>query len=138
MPAAVLVVHNEPNTAALDAIEASSLVRVLVTRVMFGPGKLNGIALARMLRVKRTDTKVVFIAREEFAPHTEGLGVFLPMPLNPDILVATVGRLLVPRDEEGHELELPPDASERPASGRHLSATGAATAPTRCPRPPRP
>jgi DNA-binding NtrC family response regulator len=122
MPAAVLVVHDEENTRelavnalrvafldavgfedplkALDAIEASSRVRVLVTRVMFGPGKLNGVALARMVRVKRPGTKVVFVAREENAPHTEGLGVFLPWPLNPDILVATVSRLLVTRDDE--------------------------------------
>jgi hypothetical protein len=74
MPAAVIVVHNERNTRelvelslraafleavgfddpikALDAMEASSRVRVLVTRVDFGPGKPNGIALARMVRVK--------------------------------------------------------------------------------------
>ena len=74
MPAAVLVVHNERNVRelvelslraaflevpgfddpikALDAMEASSRVRVLVTRVDFGPGKPNGIALARMVRVK--------------------------------------------------------------------------------------
>ena len=123
MPAAVLVVHNERDTrdlavtalraafleavgfedpmAALDAMEASSRVRVLVTRVDFGPGKPNGIALARMVRVKRPSTKVVFVAREEYAAHAEGLGVFLPMPLtNPDILVATVSRLLVTRDDD--------------------------------------
>ena len=34
--------------AALDAIEGAFLVRVLVTRVDFGDGKLNGVALARM------------------------------------------------------------------------------------------
>ena len=122
MPAAVIVVHNERNTrelvelslraaflevvgfedpmTALDAIEASSRVRVLITRVTFGPGKPNGIALARMVRVKRPGTKVLFIAREEYAAHAEGLGVFLPMPLNPDILVATVSRLLVRRDDD--------------------------------------
>ena len=122
MPAAVLVVHDERNTrelamsalraafleaggfedpiAALDAIEADPRVRVLVTRVgAFGPGKPNGVALARMVRVKRPDIKVVFVAREENAPHTEGLGVFLRRPLNPDILVATVGGLLVVRDD---------------------------------------
>ena len=122
MPAAVIVVHNERNTrelvelslraaflevvgfedpmTALDAIEASSRVRVLITRVTFWPGKPNGIALARMVRVKRPGTKVLFIAREEYAAHAEGLGVFLPMPLNPDILVATVSRLLVRRDDD--------------------------------------
>ena len=122
MPAVVLVVHDEQNTrelavsalraaffeaigfadpmAALDAIEAEPRVRVLVTRVMFGPDKLNGVALARMVRLKRPGTKVVFVALEEYAPHTEGLGVFLPMPLNPDTFVATVGRLLVTREDD--------------------------------------
>jgi DNA-binding NtrC family response regulator len=123
MPAAVLVVHDDQNIrdlavsalravfldaigfddpmVALDAIEASSRVRVLVTRVAFGPGKPNGVALARMVRLKRPGTKVVFIAREEYAPQAEGLGVFLPRPFDPDILVATVGRLLVTWGEEG-------------------------------------
>ena len=122
MPAAVLVVHDEQSTrelavsalraafleavgfadpmAALDAIEASSHVRVLVTHVMFGRDKLNGIAFARMILVKRPAIKVVFVALEEYARHAEGLGVFLPMPLNPDIFVATVSRLLVARDDD--------------------------------------
>jgi DNA-binding NtrC family response regulator len=120
MPAVVLVVHDEQNIrelavgalreafleavgvadpmAALDAIEASSHVRVLVTHVTFGRDKLNGVALARMILAKRPRTKVVFVAREEYAPHTQGLGVFLPRPLNPDIFVATVSRLLEMRD----------------------------------------
>jgi hypothetical protein len=37
----------------------------------------------------------VFVARAENAPHAEGLGVVLPGPLDPDLLVATVSRLLV-------------------------------------------
>jgi hypothetical protein len=40
-----------------------------------------------------------------------GLDVFLPMPPNPDIFVATVGRPLVTRDDN-REVELPPGASE--------------------------
>jgi DNA-binding LytR/AlgR family response regulator len=83
---------------ALDAMEASSRVRVLVTGVEFPPGKPNGVALALMVRTKRPGTKVVFVASEKYAPHTEGLGVFLPSPLNPDVLVATVARLLVMRN----------------------------------------
>jgi DNA-binding NtrC family response regulator len=120
MPAPVLVAHDDQETrelavialraaflevvgfgdpiAALDAIESGSRVRVLVTRVEFGPGKPNGVALARMVRIKRPGTRVVFVARAEYEPHAEGLGVFLPMPLNPDILVATVSRLLASRD----------------------------------------
>lgn len=47
------MIHRAPvPIAALDAIEATSRVRVVVTRVDFGEGKLNGAALARMLRVK--------------------------------------------------------------------------------------
>ena len=76
---------------------------------MFGPNKLNGIALARMVRLKRPGTKVVFVALADYAPQAEGLGVFLPMPLNPDVFVATVSRLLVARDDD-REVELPPDA----------------------------
>jgi len=127
MPAAVVVVHDDQDVrdravaalraasfevagfedpmAVLAAMEASSHVRVLVTRVVFGPGKPHGVALALMVRVKRPGTKVVFVAREENAPHTEGLGVFLPMPLNPDILVATVSRLLSTEDPPDGGLE---------------------------------
>ena len=72
----------------------------MVTHADFGPGKPNRMALARMVRVKRPGTKVVFVAREEYAPHAEGLGMFLPMPLKPDILVATVSRLLRSPDDD--------------------------------------
>jgi hypothetical protein len=104
MPAPVLGVHNEQaiRELAVATLRAAFLevvrVRVLVTRVEFGPGKPHGVALARMVRVKRPGTRVVFVARAEYEPHTEGLGVFLPMPLNPDILVATVSRLLASHD----------------------------------------
>jgi DNA-binding NtrC family response regulator len=94
MPAPVLVVHNEFDTrelalialrgagrevadlhnsmAALDAIEANSRVRVLVTGVDFGQGTLNGVAFARMVKVKRPGLQAVFVAALEDHPHTEG------------------------------------------------------------------
>jgi DNA-binding NtrC family response regulator len=119
MPAPVLVAHDDKATrdlavaalgaagietvgfddpiAALDAIEANSRVRVLVTRVDFGTGKLNGVALARMLRVKRPGAKILFLALPSNAHHTEGEGEFMPMPLvEPYLLVETVSKLLVP------------------------------------------
>jgi DNA-binding NtrC family response regulator len=118
MPAHVLVAHNDKVTrglavatlsaagietvgfedpiAAWDAIETNSLVRPLVTRVDFGSGKLNGVALARMVRVKRPGARVVFVALPSNAHHTEGEGEFLPMPLvQPDLLVDMVSRMLV-------------------------------------------
>jgi DNA-binding NtrC family response regulator len=116
MPAPVLVVHNEFDTRelaltalrgagrevagfadpmiALDAIETDSRVRVLVTGVDFGQGKINGIALARMMKVKRPGLLAVFVASLEDRPHTEGIGDFLPTPLDSQALVEIVGRLL--------------------------------------------
>jgi len=127
MPAVVLVVHDDLEVralamavlraasfevagfadpmAALDALEANPHVRVLVTRVLFGPGKPHGVALALMVRAKRRGIKVVFIARKETEPYADGLGVFLPMPLNPDILVATVSRLLRSPDAPADDQE---------------------------------
>ena len=67
---------------------------ILITRITYRPGKPNGVALARMIRVKRPGMKIIFLARPENEAHTEGLGVFLRSPLDEDALVATVGRLL--------------------------------------------
>jgi hypothetical protein len=92
------VVGFDDPMAALDAIETDSRVRVLVTCVEFGPGKSHGVPLARMVRIERPGARIVFVARAEYEPHAEGLGVFLPMPLNPDNLVATVSRLLASQD----------------------------------------
>jgi DNA-binding NtrC family response regulator len=116
MPAPVIVVHDEPATRelavdtlcaaglqavgfddpmkALAAVETDSRVRVLVTRVNFGPGKLNGAALSRMLRYKRPALRTVFVALPEYQVHAEGDGDYVPMPLNAPILVETVARLL--------------------------------------------
>jgi hypothetical protein len=42
---------------------------VLVTGVDFGDGRLNGVALARMVKVKRPDLQAVFVASLEDHPH---------------------------------------------------------------------
>jgi DNA-binding NtrC family response regulator len=120
MPAPVLVVHNEFDTRelaltalrgagreaagfadpmiALDAIETASSVCLLVTGVDFGQGKINGVALARMMKVKRLGLQAVFVASLEDHPHTEGVGDFLPTPLDPQALVDVVGHLLTAPD----------------------------------------
>ena len=116
MPAPVIVVHDEPATRelavnalcaaglqavgfddpmkALAAVETDSRVRVLVTRVDFGRGKLNGAALARMLRYERPALRTVFVALPENRMHAESEGEFVPMPLDAHILIETVARLL--------------------------------------------
>jgi DNA-binding NtrC family response regulator len=115
MPAPIIVVHDDDDVrqaamaalraarhecagfahpmAALDAIEDNSQVRVLVTRVDFGAGALNGVALARMLRSTQR-VRVVFVALPENELHTKGMGVFLPMPLDPPKLVEAVEQVL--------------------------------------------
>ena len=116
MPAPILIVHDDSqlrdtiattlsarghevasfeNPAhALDAIEAESRVRVLVSGVRFPPGVLNGDALARMLRFKRVGVAVVFVAPAADHRHTDELGDFLALPLDTEALARIVGRLI--------------------------------------------
>jgi DNA-binding NtrC family response regulator len=116
MPTPVIVVHDNFDTrelaanalrdaghevtafdnpmAVLDAMDTPTRVHVLVTRVDFGPGQLNGAALARMVRLKQPAARIVFIAREQNRHHTAELGDFLPAPLDPEALVDFVGRLV--------------------------------------------
>jgi DNA-binding NtrC family response regulator len=81
---------------ALDAVETDSRIRVLVTRINFGEGRLNGVALARMLRhnVPR-DIRVVFVGRSDNRRHVDdGEGEFIEHPITPEALVDAVGRAL--------------------------------------------
>ena len=121
MPTPIIVVHDDDKTRelaanalrdagyevaafgnpmrVLDAMDGPTRIRVLVTRVDFGPGKLNGAALARMIRHKQPTAKVVFVARDENRPYTTELGEFLSVPLDPEALVDAVGRLVPPPDD---------------------------------------
>jgi DNA-binding NtrC family response regulator len=116
MPARVVVVHDEPEfldavatalesaghqvatfpdpMAAWDAMEAAQEVEVLVTRVQFEPGRSNGIALAAIARLKRPEIRVLFAALPQHAPHTDGLGTFMSMPIPvPEVVEAVTGLL---------------------------------------------
>ena len=116
LPALVIVVHNESDTCelavvalqaaghevadfadpmqALNAVRASSHARILITRIDFGPGRLNGVALAQMVQAKQRSIQAIFIGRPENHHHTKGVGVFLPVPLDPQVLGDTTNRLL--------------------------------------------
>lgn len=119
MPAPVVVVHNESDTRelamialqaagyevadfadpiqALNAIRVSGRARVLVTRIDFGPGRLQGVALAQMVRSKQQSIQALFIGRPENQHYTDGVGIFLPVPLDPQALVDAADRLLSAR-----------------------------------------
>jgi DNA-binding NtrC family response regulator len=116
MPAPVVVVHDEALTrdlalstlraagfdtvafrdpmTALDAVEADGRARVLVTKVDFGSGVLNGVALARMLKHKRKGIEAIFLATPETRSHAEDEGQILLLPLQPQALAEAVGRIL--------------------------------------------
>jgi DNA-binding NtrC family response regulator len=117
MPAPVVIVHNENDAIemllqavreagyeavgfkdpllALEAIDADLQIRVLVTRVNFGEGKLNGSALARMLHYnRRRDIKVVFVGRSVNEHYVDGEGEFLPHPVDPKAVADVVSRVL--------------------------------------------
>jgi len=95
----------DPMTA-LSAVEKDSRVRVLVSRIDFGPGQLNGVALAQMLRVKQitqdgtSRLRPVFLDRPDNGHHATGIGAFVPMPLDAQTLVAAIGIALArPHDK---------------------------------------
>ena len=92
-----VAVFDDP-MVALDALEERRIA-LLITRVNFGPGKLNGIALARMLRLKRPDVRVIFTAIPEHEHHAWGLGEFLAAPVRVDDVVELAQKLLQPSSE---------------------------------------
>jgi DNA-binding NtrC family response regulator len=122
MPASIVIVHDDLDfvdqltmalrlagydvvsfvdpMAALNDLDTSHWLEVLVTRAFFGLGKMNGVALARMARSKRPGIRVLFTALPKFADYAEGLGKFMPMPLSvPDVVDTVVGML----ESDGHK-----------------------------------
>ena len=83
-----VVTFREP-IEALSALE-TEYFDILVTRVRFPIGRPNGVALARMARMRRPSIKVVFTAAAENAEYTEGLGETVTAPIDIPELVATV------------------------------------------------
>jgi hypothetical protein len=83
---------------ALDALEAAVKLEVLVTGTEFGPGRVNGIALARMARLKKPDVKVLFIGKSDHKPHTEGLGEFMALPVAVEDVVRRIEQVLQTQD----------------------------------------
>ncbi|MEJ0017422.1 MAG: response regulator [Acetobacteraceae bacterium] len=118
MPARVVVVHDDQQfiratvtaleaagydvssftdtMSALDALQDAQRFDVLVTRVRFGPGQPNGVALARMAKLQRPTIRILFAALPDTQEFTEGLGDFLAAPVDPDDLVRAVTAALSP------------------------------------------
>jgi DNA-binding response OmpR family regulator len=84
---------------ALGALEEVREAALLITRIAFGPGKINGVALARMARLRRPGIKLLFLALPGAEHHAEGLGEVLLLPTGAAELVEAAGRLLSPVGE---------------------------------------
>jgi len=116
MPARIVVVYDEPalleeavsalglaghdpvgftdTMAALRALDKPQQVSLLITRMRFPAGRPQGLSLARVLKMKRPELKVLFTAQAELAEHAEGIGEFMTLPVSVTDLVATVDRIL--------------------------------------------
>ena len=93
--------------AALDALDGGARPDLLITRANFEPGKVNGAALARMIKLKCPACAVLFIALPENRPYLTNVGEFLPLPVGREALTAAIERLLAKSsgcDHEPHRL----------------------------------
>jgi DNA-binding NtrC family response regulator len=122
MPAAIVLVHDDSafgeatadalraagNTVAtftgslraMSALEQEQQIDLLITGVNFPDGQPHGVALARMVLVRRRKVKVLFVAQPAMLEHTENLGVLLPAPATPADVVAAANRLLAQIDDD--------------------------------------
>jgi DNA-binding NtrC family response regulator len=116
MRARVIVVHDEPGFAgqlsaaleaaghsvttfpdpllAWDSLDNKHPCDVLITRIEFQPGRSNGVALARLARSTHPDIRILFTALPEHAPHADGIGAFMSLPVTVADVVRSVERLL--------------------------------------------
>ncbi|HET6237529.1 MAG TPA: hypothetical protein VFE41_21620 [Acetobacteraceae bacterium] len=79
---------------ALDVLETTRRVEVLIANVHFGQGKPNGVSLAHMAKAKQPGIKVVLTDEADFAAFVDGVGEFLPAPATLPEMVEAVQRLL--------------------------------------------
>ncbi len=116
MPARVAVVLDEPGFAesaarllqdagydaaplpdphlALKALEKAEKIELLVTCADHGPDRPNGMSLALMAQQRRPTIKVLLIGESSLSVFADGLGTFLPSPVDVDDVVTTAIRML--------------------------------------------
>ena len=116
VPAQIVVVHDDPSfgaalmagfraigktvtvfqdpTTAWDALKTGNTAEVLVTRMTFGPGQTNGLALARHAVSHRRGIQVLYLCTPAMREHVPEDAVFHVMPVAPDVVVATVASML--------------------------------------------
>jgi DNA-binding NtrC family response regulator len=78
---------------ALCALETAPF-EILITRARFPIGQPNGVALARMSRMKQPSIELVFTVAAENAEYTEEFGETLTAPIDIPELVAVVASVV--------------------------------------------
>ena len=78
---------------AMESINATSRIDILITRVHFRSGRGNGVALAGWARTQRPEVNVLFTVAPENIEHVEEIGEFVVAPIQIPELVATVTKL---------------------------------------------
>jgi DNA-binding NtrC family response regulator len=78
--------------AAAEALPTVRKVELLMTRVLFSPGRSNGANLAAMLRAQKPALRVIFVAKPEMEEHVIRLGVIVPFSVAiPELVEAVRG-----------------------------------------------
>ncbi len=79
---------------ALQVLEAEQPIDLLLVDIVM-PDGVNGLALSRMARLRRRDLKVLYITGYNIpGVEREALGPILRKPVENDVLLEEVGRLL--------------------------------------------
>lgn len=116
MPARIVLVHDEPellaafeaklrstghdvaafrdSVSAFDALSSPRRVEILVTRLLFQPGRPHGLALAGAARMTRPLLKTIFLVRPDVLHHVADEDRVLVTPVSPDLVVQVVEELL--------------------------------------------
>jgi DNA-binding NtrC family response regulator len=116
MPAQIVVVLREPvlagrvataliaagyeavafsnSMSALHMLEDAESVELLITSAEFQPKQPNGLALARMTKLRRPALKVIFANGPDIRPHVQDDGLFIPTPTTPASIIETVEKLM--------------------------------------------
>jgi hypothetical protein len=74
-------------------------IQVLIISLVFPPGQPNGVALARMARLRRPGIRAVFVGEADLEPHTAGLGKLVVPPVTVETLASLAMALLTPDDQ---------------------------------------
>ncbi len=81
---------------ALEVLESNALVDLLVCDIVM-PDRVNGLALGRMARLRRPELKIIYITGHDIpGVEDEALGPVLRKPIDNDLFVAEIERVLAP------------------------------------------